>query len=108
MLTFEQFQAINSLRSNRDFGCGDWSVADWIVALTGELGEFANVVKKVKRGDLTPEIARPMLKKEIADITAYLFLLASSLDIDLAPATIAKFNEVSDRIGSKIKIEGAL
>ena len=35
----------------------DWSPAQWLQAVIGELGEYANVMKKVERGDLTFEEA---------------------------------------------------
>lgn len=33
----------------------DWTPAQWLQAVMGELGEFANVRKKFERGDLTFE-----------------------------------------------------
>ena len=53
------------------------------VALTGEVGEFANLAKKVARGDFTLEAARPELASELADIFIYLLKLSGQLGIDL-------------------------
>lgn len=92
----------------------DWSPSQWLQALVGELGEFANVRKKFERGDLTFEQYRISAEKEIADVQTYLDLLARrALDvgseahetgIDLGEATRAKFNEVSERVGADVFI----
>ena len=82
-----------------------WSLAQWCNATLGELGEAANVIKKIDRGDLTLEEARENLGKEIADTLTYLTILAYRADIDLSKATIDKWNEISDRIGSNLVLE---
>lgn len=76
----------------------DWSFGEWICAITGELGELANLVKKVRRGDMTVDEARPAIAKEIADVNIYLDILASRFGIDLGQAIVDKFNEVSRRV----------
>lgn len=80
----------------------DWSLSDWVTAITGELGEAANIIKKVKRGDLSLDEARPLLAKEYADVVTYLDILAMHTGIDLGRAIKDKFNEVSDRVGSTV------
>lgn len=80
----------------------DWSLNDWCCAVTGEVGELANLLKKVRRGDLSLADARPAIAKELADVQTYLDLLAMQCGVDLGAATIAKFNEVSARVGSPI------
>ncbi len=82
----------------------NWQPAHWMNALVGEVGECANLIKKVDRGDLSLEEARDKIGKEIADIQCYLDLLAMKLGLDLGEVTVKKFNEVSDRIGSEIKL----
>ena len=82
----------------------DWSLNDWYTAVSGELGELGNVLKKVRRGDLSLDEARPELSKELADVVTYLDLLAKQCGVDLGEATIAKFNEVSERVGSNVRI----
>ena len=92
----------------------DWSPAQWLQAVVGELGEYANMRKKYERGDLTAEEFAVGAAKELADIQTYLDILAlRALDlpgrphptgIDLGKATEAKFNEVSERVGSRIRI----
>ena len=92
----------------------DWSPAQWLQALVGEVGEFANLRKKYERGDITSEQYAVEAAKELADIQIYLDILATRcLDtkdsahptgINLGRATIDKFNEVSKRVGSHIAI----
>lgn len=83
----------------------DWSLTDWATAVTVEVGEACNIIKKIRRGDLTLEEARPALAKEFADVVIYLDLLAKQAGINLGSATIDKFNEVSDRVDSTIRID---
>lgn len=83
----------------------DWKLSAWCNALTGEVGEAANLIKKIERGDITLDEARPALAKELADILTYLDLLAYRANVNLGGATIAKFNEVSERVGSPIRLE---
>lgn len=83
----------------------DWSLSDWMTALAGEVGEAANILKKVKRGDIPMEKAREELAKEFADIVTYLDILAMRAGVDLGQATMDKFNEVSRRVGSTIRVQ---
>lgn len=82
----------------------DWSPAQWLQAVTGELGEYANLRKKYERGDIDEQEFRTEAKYELADIVTYLDILAFQLNIDLGSAVIEKFNFVSVRVGSPIKI----
>lgn len=82
----------------------DWSLAEWMNAVAGELGEAANLIKKIRRGDLTLKDARPLLAKEFADIITYLDITAAQAGIDLAKAIEEKFNEVSERVNSSVRI----
>lgn len=82
----------------------DWSPAQWLQAVVGELGEYANLRKKVIRGDLTPEEAKPMLAAELADTVIYLDILAFQLGINLGEAVMDKWNRTSRRVGSNTRI----
>lgn len=84
----------------------DWSDAQWLQAVIGELGEYANLKKKIERGDLTMENTKGDLARELADVVTYLDILAFRLGIDLGQAVMDKFNEVSERVGSSIRIDG--
>lgn len=92
----------------------DWSPAQWLQAVVGELGEFANIRKKYERGDITHAEYEVEAKKELADVQVYLDILAlRALDyregtphpsgVNLGQATAEKFNEVSDRVGCGLK-----
>jgi NTP pyrophosphatase (non-canonical NTP hydrolase) len=84
-----------------------WTGADWSNALCGEVGEAANVVKKLRRyeeglkGELDPSEPEllAMLAEELADVVTYLDLLAEYYGINLATAIVEKFNKVSERQG---------
>jgi len=88
-------------------GLYSWSLSDWFTATMGELGEAANIAKKLNRvrdgipgnGDLTAEALTQQLAEEIADTYIYLDLLAQSADINLEQAVIDKFNKTSEKIG---------
>jgi NTP pyrophosphatase (non-canonical NTP hydrolase) len=83
----------------------DWSLAEWMNAVAGELGEAANVIKKIRRGDMTLEEAKEMLAEEFADIVTYLDITAMQAGINLGKATMDKFNKVSKRVGSSIRLD---
>lgn len=77
----------------------DWKLSAWCNAVTGELGEAANIIKKIEREDMTLDEAREDLANELADVQTYLDLLAFRAGVDLGAATIRKWNAVSDRVG---------
>lgn len=117
MLTFAELRAANLARCRHwhQGGIEDWSFADWLLATVGELGEAANVAKKLKRiqdgipGNKPGEdeaTLRAALGKEIADVMIYLDLLAAREGIDLAAAVIAKFNATSERVGFPDRLPG--
>lgn len=82
----------------------DWKLSAWSNATLGELGEAANLVKKIERGDLTLDDARDLLADELADVVTYLDIYAAQAGIDLGAATIRKFNRVSERVGANVFI----
>ena len=82
----------------------DWSPAQWLQAVTGELGEYANIRKKFERGDLTEQEFYNLAADELADVVTYLDILAFRLGIDLGRATIDKFNRISVRVDSPVRI----
>ena len=77
----------------------DWSPAQWLQAVTGELGEYANVRKKFERGDIDEATFQVLAANELADVQTYLDILAFQLGIDLGQATMDKWNRVSEKIG---------
>ena len=54
----------------------DWTIEEWIEAVVGEVGEYANFSKKIRRNDLTLDEAREDIGKELADIAIYMDILA--------------------------------
>lgn len=87
----------------------DWDLAQWSNAVAGEVGEACNVTKKILRldhnigmGDKPREDLINELKDEIADVFAYLDLLATVAGINLGEAIIRKFNRVSAEKGVDI------
>lgn len=105
----------------------DWAPAQWLQAVIGELGEYANIRKKFERGDLGFIEYQKLAAAELADVQTYLDILAlRCLDrveleetdgpqlyrhvahptgIDLGEATMEKFNEVSIRVNSSVRLE---
>lgn len=82
----------------------DWTPAQWLQAVLGELGEYANLRKKYERGDIGRAEFHAEAKKELADVQTYLDLLAFQLGVDLGEATIEKWNEVSRRVGVPLQL----
>lgn len=117
-LTFKVFELTNSLRCKESFHpIKDWTPEWYFLSMVSEFGEMGNFLKKIHRLDSKNNAhlskkqrenkRKKLLKevgKEIADVQAYLSLLALSLDIKLEDVLVDKFNEVSDRVGSKYKL----
>jgi NTP pyrophosphatase (non-canonical NTP hydrolase) len=83
-----------------------WSTSDWFVAIVGELGEAANIVKKLNRvrdgvpgNKQTPEELRRKLALELADTFIYLDLICQREGVDLSRAVAEAFNAKSREIG---------
>ena len=109
-MTFEEFAKMNRDRCEDPEGFNhsirSWSLSDWITATTGELGEAANIAKKLNRvrdgipgNSETEADLRSALADEIADTFIYLDLLAQSQGIDLGDAVADKFRRTSIKIG---------
>lgn len=81
-----------------------WSLSQWSNAACGEAGEMANIVKKIDRGDFPLEQVREKLAHEIADVIIYCDLLAQAAGIELGEAVRKKFNIVSRRVGSFVRL----
>lgn len=107
---FHDFSVLNRRRCESSKGfqhqLSDWSLSDWMTATFGELGEAANIAKKLNRmrdgipGNVeTLEELKDKLAEEIADTFIYLDLLAQSQGIVLEDAVIKKFQKTSEKIG---------
>lgn len=106
------FSRINRQRCEAPDGfnhdLNSWSGPDWLTALVGEIGEAANLMKKLNRiRDGIPgnkegedeETLRCRLRKEFADAYIYLDLLMQSYGVDAEKAVTEKFIETSRAIG---------
>ena len=107
---FRDFSLFNRRRCEAKNGfnhqISDWSLSDWMTAVAGEMGEAANVAKKLNRvrdgipgNSETPDALKAALADEIADTFIYLDLLAQSQGIVLEDAVLGKFQRMSAKIG---------
>ena len=100
-----QFKIQHGTKAHTEPDGSDWTPAQWLQALIGEIGEYANIRKKYERGDISKNEFFELACDELADVQTYLDLLACQLGIDLGNATIDKFNYVSSRAGSTVRID---
>lgn len=64
-----------------------------LVCVLGELGEFANIVKKIKRGDFSLDDVRCDLNEEFADVFAYILKISNQLNIDIEAEYLSKMKK---------------
>lgn len=114
-MTFGQFSEANRARCESPMGfnhpLNGWSTSDWMTAMVGEVGEAANIVKKLNRArdgvpgnKLSPDELRDQLRKELGDVFVYLDLMCQSLGFSIADAAAEVFNAKSDEIGYGTKL----
>lgn len=89
----------------------DWSLSDWMTALVGEVGEAANIVKKLNRyrdgiaGNSEAEAElNAKLVRELADAYVYLDLFFQRIGADMGEAVRDVFNAKSKQIGYLVVI----
>lgn len=76
-----QFRNKRGARAHSEPDGSDWSPAQWLQALLGELGEFAEVRRMYELGELSHKQYAELAAKELADVQTYLDLTAlRSLD----------------------------
>ena len=68
-----------------------------LISLFGEIGETANIVKKVIRGDFNLVDVKDEISEEIADIFIYLMKLCNQLNIDLEGSYLKKLSKNKNR-----------
>jgi NTP pyrophosphatase (non-canonical NTP hydrolase) len=99
---------LQHLRSRNSARLGAWegeAKADPLFHATelgGEVGELLNVAKKLHREAMGWRGSRATeadLADEIGDVLICLDKLAAQYDIDIAAATIRKFNKTSEKVG---------
>lgn len=109
-LTFQEFSVENRARCEHPQGfkhpLSGWSTSDWMTAMVGDVGEAANVVKKLNRyrdgvpGNKVPrEELVEQLRKELGDVFVYLDLMAQSLGFNIGDAAVEVFDAKSTEIG---------
>jgi NTP pyrophosphatase (non-canonical NTP hydrolase) len=116
-LTYRRMSRMNRARCEDPTGFNhkidSWSTSDWITAVMGELGEAANVIKKLNRirdgvrgNTLTEAELRMKLEAELADVDIYLDLLFQSLGLDRAACVIRTWDAKSKQIGYLCRLGG--
>jgi NTP pyrophosphatase (non-canonical NTP hydrolase) len=108
-MTFGQFSEANRARCESSQGfnhpLSGWSTSDWMTAMVGEVGEAANVVKKLNRyrdgvpGNKVSEAElRDQLRKELGDVFVYLDLMAQSLGFSIADAAARNWGTMPNSV----------
>jgi NTP pyrophosphatase (non-canonical NTP hydrolase) len=114
-LTFTTFSVINRQRCESESGFSHklegWSLSDWFLALTGEIGEAANIAKKLNRfrdgipgNKVSKEELQIKLRQELGDAFVYLDLLCQSQGISIGQAAVEVFNQKSEELGCPIRL----
>lgn len=68
-----------------------------IVCLLGELGEFANILKKVSRGDFSLEEVKDDLDEELVDTFIYLIKISNQFNVNLEKGYLDKLKHNKKR-----------
>jgi len=109
-LSFDELREVNAARCEECYhGINDWNLLEWSGAMAGEAGEAANVAKKIKRegggdDDVWTQARIEAFAEELADTVIYADLAAARAGIDLGEAIRKKFNEKSQKRGSKFRL----
>ncbi|MDE2010258.1 MAG: MazG-like family protein [Candidatus Omnitrophica bacterium] len=114
-MDLKHFSKINRDRCEHPKGFNhsltSWSSSDWITAIMGELGEAANIVKKLNRvrdgirgNKESQDELRKKLRNELADVFIYLDLYFQYLGDNMGEVVQRVFDAKSEQIGYPIKI----
>lgn len=71
-----------------------------VLSLAGEVGEMANCVKKVIRGDEQYEAAKDIISEELTDVFIYVLKLAYQMNVDLEDGYLRKLEINKSRFKS--------
>ena len=71
-----------------------------VLSLAGEVGELANCVKKVVRGDENLASSKDRISEELTDILIYVLKLAYQMNIDLEESYLQKLETNKSRFKS--------
>lgn len=64
-----------------------------LICMIGELGEFANTVKKVIRGDFSLSSKKEQIEEEVTDVFIYLLKICNQMNIDLEENFLKKLEK---------------
>lgn len=108
-ITLDEFQSANAARqvtfvNKRGLPFEAYNLFEMSGAAAGEAGELANECKKVRRGDVELHEVRQKIADEIGDVVTYLCLVAGMAGLSFNDCVVQKFNKVSDRVNSPIKL----
>lgn len=106
-LTFEKFQQVNYSRAIKAFPAQCLEIGFLSLAIAGESGELANIIKKHFRGDFDDVLSESLKSKmvnEAADIITYCDLFISHMKRDTERELKAKWNEVSLRRNYPVRL----
>lgn len=118
-MTLKEFSARNLRRCVAPDGfnhpLAGWSLADWMLAAAGELGEAMNVAKKLNRerdgitgNDKSKGELLSDLSDELADAVIYLDLVAHSQGIDLSEKLEAAQSAWGEKLFTSCDLSGDL
>lgn len=71
-----------------------------VLSLAGEVGEMANCVKKVVRGDEEYETSKGRIAEELTDVFIYVLKLAYQMNVDLEENYLQKLEANKSRFKS--------
>ncbi len=74
-----------------------------IVCLVGEIGEFSNIVKKVRRGDFQLQQKKNELDEELIDMFIYLIKISNQMDVDLEGCFLKKLEKNKSRFENYLR-----
>jgi NTP pyrophosphatase (non-canonical NTP hydrolase) len=72
-----------------------------LVCLFGEVGELANIVKKIRRGDFKFSDKKDEVTEEVVDALIYLIKISNYIDIDLEKEYLKKLATNKKRFADK-------
>ncbi len=91
---FDLTHSVNGKGFYRDINEGNIHDLEHLaVCLTGEMGEFCNILKKVVRGDFPLNSAKAEMSEELADIFIYLIKISNQFDVDLETEFLKKVSK---------------
>ena len=114
-LKFDTFAAVNAARCVSKHGFDHkleaWSASDWMVAILGELGEAANIIKKLNRcrdgirgNKETKAELQAKLRKELGDVFVYLDLTCQVHGFTIEEAAVEVWDAKSAELDYPIRL----